>query len=85
MPKLTVISISLLIFLAACGTNRIEEQNSPEVGTDITEENEKEPVEEPTGGEVAIELHDFFMPDDSTATFFGEGNEYASLHSEPFI
>lgn len=80
MPKITFVCIFLLL-LTACGTNSSYEQNLPELDNQVTEENEKDPVGESTSEEESAteEPFEFFMPDASTATFLGEGNEYASF------
>lgn len=80
MPKITFVCI-LILLLTACGTNSLSEQNPPELDNDVTEDNKKDPVGESTSEEeLAIEdPFEFFMPDASTATFLGEGNEYASF------
>ncbi len=69
-------SILLLLLLAACSQQAIDDP-SPQPEPTPTEEQPS--TEEPTETtETAIELHDYFMPNQSTASFLGEGNEYAT-------
>ncbi|ANU13844.1 putative lipoprotein [Planococcus halocryophilus Or1] len=75
MLKLIAFILALLLLLVACGKESSEEPNSLDEGGKLTEEG-LENGEEPEEG---IDPYDFFMPDASTATFLGEGNEYASF------
>ncbi|MDM5248339.1 MULTISPECIES: hypothetical protein [unclassified Lysinibacillus] len=68
--RLNVVILSLAILLFGCS-----EENRTVPGVDNTTE-VKHPVEQPTN---ESELASFFPPDGSTASFQGEGNEFASF------
>lgn len=79
-------SIVLVALLAACspsGQNAVDPEPSTEVEEENTEqptENEEEQNQEEQEEEqtTAINLHEFFMPNQSEALFEGYGNEYAT-------
>ena len=84
MTRLMVYSLALLLLLGACGTEEPEVQIPPGSDTNITAddpEQTEEAVNEPASEEEAVTLdpYAYFMPDGSTASFLGEGNEYASF------
>jgi len=71
MKKLLLLLIPIL-FLCACGTNKTVTENTDKVPV------KEEPVKETLPVVEAVNLAQFFLPDQSTAQFKGEGNEYAS-------
>lgn len=81
MLKFLSFALAILLLLTACSSESSEEQQSPDEDSNLTEEGSENAVEEPTDEEGTgdIDPYDFFMPDASTATFLGEGNEYASF------
>ncbi|EGA88894.1 putative lipoprotein protein [Planococcus donghaensis MPA1U2] len=81
MLKFMSFTLAILLLLTACNSESSEEQQSPEEDSNLIEEGSENAVEEQTDDEetVYIDLSTFFMPDTSTATFLGEGNEYASF------
>ncbi|WP_223634259.1 hypothetical protein [Planococcus sp. 4-30] len=84
MPRLLSCSLALVLLLGACGNEEPEVQIPPGSDTNITAddpERAEEAVSEPASEEEAatVDPYDYFMPDGSTASFLGEGNEYASF------
>ncbi len=80
-----VLLIFTLLFLAGCTNDSVnsDKKNTTEETTDNNQNGTDagEPTEQNESDEVAKEDVDytkFFMPDDSTAYFLGEGNEYAA-------
>ncbi|WP_342601017.1 hypothetical protein MHB48_08395 [Psychrobacillus sp. FSL H8-0483] len=71
MKKLLLLLIPIL-FLCACGTNKTITESTDKVPV------KEEPVKETLPVEEVVNLAQFFLPDQSTAQFKGEGNEYAS-------
>lgn len=70
MKKLLLLLIPIL-FLCACGTNKSVTENTDKVSVKEAPVKESLPVVE------KVNLATFFLPDNSTAQFKGEGNEYA--------
>ena len=84
MPRLVIWSFALILFMGACGTEDPEVQIPPGSDTNVTAddpERAEEAADEPAAEEeiATVGPYDYFMPDGSTATFLGEGNEYASF------
>ncbi|ANU22611.1 hypothetical protein [Planococcus donghaensis] len=81
MLKFMSFTLAILLLLTACSSESLEEQQSPEEDSNLTKEESEKVEEEPTVDEETIDIdpYDFFMPDNSMATFLGEGNEYASF------
>lgn len=84
MPRRLGCSLALLLLLGACGNEEPEVQIPPGSDTNITAddpESAEEAISEPASEEEAatVDPYDYFMPDGSTASFLGEGNEYASF------
>ncbi|PJK17672.1 hypothetical protein CQS04_02000 [Chryseomicrobium excrementi] len=73
MKKLLLL---LVMLLAACSQQAADDP-SPQPQPTPTEEqpSTEEPAETP---ETEIDLHDYFMPNQSIASFLGDGNEYAT-------
>lgn len=72
-------SLLLILFLTACQPDTEETTEPVEPTTPDTEEQEPD-VNEPVTAEEEkdVDLHDFFLPNQSVAHFEGMGNEYAS-------
>lgn len=84
MPRLLGCSLALVLLLGACGNEEPEVQIPPGSDTNITAddpESAEEAISEPASeeGGATVDPYDYFMPDGSTASFLGEGNEYASF------
>ncbi|WP_298827038.1 hypothetical protein [uncultured Planococcus sp.] len=84
MPRLISCSAALVLLLGACGNEEPEVQIPPGSDTNITAddpERAEEAVSEPAseGEATTVDPYDYLMPDGSTASFLGEGIEYANF------
>lgn len=80
--------LMLFLLLSACGDDSVEDpsisKNPPTTEEEQPEEVIEEPEEvvaEPEPEPNKIQLSNFFMQDGATATYLGEGNEYASYRA----
>jgi hypothetical protein len=89
MSLIKFIPILILFFLlSACGEDPVEEPSdsnkSPSTEVEQPEENIEEPEEvvtEPVPEPDSIQFSNYFMQDGATATYLGDGNEYASYQA----
>lgn len=71
-------SLLIVLLLSACQTPNEETQQPTEPSPTETEQQPAEPNEPSAEEEVAVDLHNYFLPNQSVAQFEGMGNEYAS-------
>ncbi|HSO57850.1 MAG TPA: hypothetical protein VLQ66_06400 [Paenisporosarcina sp.] len=85
MSLIKFIPILLLFFLlSACGEDLVEEPSDSNENPSTEEQQPEENIEEPeevfTEPEL-IQFSSYFMQDGATATYLGDGNEYASYQA----
>ena len=81
----SLVVLMFFFLLSACSENSVEDPSvsdeKPTTQEEQPEENVEELVEvvtEPVSEPEPVQLSTFFMQDGATASYFGEGNEYAS-------
>ncbi|MFC4354684.1 hypothetical protein ACFO0S_06255 [Chryseomicrobium palamuruense] len=74
-------SLLIVLLLSACQLETEETRQPVEPSTPVTEEQQPDTNEPstPAEEETVVDLHDYFLPNQSSAQFEGMGNEYATF------